>query len=68
MKSFVKYIVTALILTIAVYVLLQLLHSHIVENEAVELFLIIVVAIFYYKWRRSIRLKESFITIQFIDA
>ena len=68
MKYFVKYIGIALTIAIAVYVLLHLVHANIVEKEAVGIFLIIITVIFYYKWRRSMRLKEPFVPIQFIDA
>ena len=50
MKFFLKYIGTSLIMAIAVYVVLQLINSKIVENAEVGLFLIIVVVIYYYKW------------------
>ena len=68
MKFFLKYIGAALILTISVYVLLHLVPSPFVENDGVVFFLIIVAAIFYYKLRHSLRLKETYVPIQFIDA
>ncbi len=69
MKYFKLYIIAVVaFISIGSIQLLQISIASILENRTTVLLLGISVLVFFLKWRKSMRLKETFIPIQFIDA